>query len=102
LFQVSDVLTKRLVDGTFWILAQQFADLFDLCAEALAYPDPRACKAIGTARLRSGELGHREVTGRLDDNEQKIMNRHPVIGYELLKPLPYRAASGTTSRSAQS
>ena len=26
--------------------------------------------------------------GRLDQTEQEIMNRHPIIGYELLKPIP--------------
>jgi putative nucleotidyltransferase with HDIG domain len=40
---------------------------------------------IGKARIPLAIL---DKPGRLDASEQKIMNRHPVIGYELLKPIP--------------
>ena len=40
---------------------------------------------IGKARIPLAIL---DKPGRLDESEQGIMNRHPVIGYELLKPLP--------------
>jgi putative nucleotidyltransferase with HDIG domain len=40
---------------------------------------------IGKARIPLAIL---DKPGRLDESEQKIMNRHPVIGYELLKPSP--------------
>jgi len=40
---------------------------------------------IGKARIPLSIL---DKPGRLDENETKIMNRHPVIGYELLKPIP--------------
>ncbi len=40
---------------------------------------------VGKARIPLVIL---DKPGCLDENEQKIMNRHPVIGYELLKPLP--------------
>lgn len=38
---------------------------------------------IGKARIPIAILDKPE---RLDESELKIMNRHPVIGYELLKP----------------
>jgi putative nucleotidyltransferase with HDIG domain len=38
---------------------------------------------IGKARIPLAIL---DKPGRLDESEQKVMNRHPVIGYELLKP----------------
>jgi putative nucleotidyltransferase with HDIG domain len=40
---------------------------------------------IGKARIPLAIL---DKPGRLDESELKIMNRHPVIGYELLKPIP--------------
>jgi putative nucleotidyltransferase with HDIG domain len=40
---------------------------------------------VGKARIPLTIL---DKPGRLDENELKIMNRHPVIGYELLKPMP--------------
>ena len=40
---------------------------------------------IGKARIPLAIL---DKPGCLDEGEQKIMNRHPVIGYELLKPIP--------------
>ena len=40
---------------------------------------------IGKARIPLAIL---DKPGRLDESEQKIMNRHPVIGYELLQPIP--------------
>lgn len=40
---------------------------------------------IGKARIPLAIL---DKPGRLDADEVKIMNRHPVIGYELLKPIP--------------
>jgi putative nucleotidyltransferase with HDIG domain len=40
---------------------------------------------IGKARIPLTIL---DKPGRLDPSEQEIMNRHPVIGYELLKPIP--------------
>jgi len=40
---------------------------------------------IGKARIPLAIL---DKPGRLDENELEIMNRHPVIGYELLKPIP--------------
>jgi putative nucleotidyltransferase with HDIG domain len=40
---------------------------------------------IGKARIPLPIL---DKPGRLDPGEQEIMNRHPVIGYELLKALP--------------
>jgi putative nucleotidyltransferase with HDIG domain len=40
---------------------------------------------IGKARIPLTIL---DKPGRLDQSEQEIMNRHPVIGYELLKPIP--------------
>jgi putative nucleotidyltransferase with HDIG domain len=41
---------------------------------------------IGKARIPLAIL---DKPGRLDANELEIMNRHPVIGYELLKPIPH-------------
>jgi HD-GYP domain-containing protein (c-di-GMP phosphodiesterase class II) len=40
---------------------------------------------VGKARIPLAIL---DKPGRLDQREQEIMNRHPVIGYELLKPIP--------------
>ena len=40
---------------------------------------------VGKARIPLAIL---DKPGRLDQSEQAIMNRHPVIGYELLKPIP--------------
>ena len=40
---------------------------------------------VGKARIPLAILDKR---GRLDQSEQAIMNRHPVIGYELLEPIP--------------
>jgi putative nucleotidyltransferase with HDIG domain len=40
---------------------------------------------IGKARIPLAIL---DKPGRLDASELEIMNRHPVIGYELLKPVP--------------
>jgi putative nucleotidyltransferase with HDIG domain len=40
---------------------------------------------VGKARIPLPIL---DKPGRLDQNEQEIMNRHPVIGYELLKAIP--------------
>jgi HD-GYP domain-containing protein (c-di-GMP phosphodiesterase class II) len=40
---------------------------------------------VGKARIPLAIL---DKPGRLDQSEQEIMNRHPVIGYELLKPIP--------------
>jgi HD-GYP domain-containing protein (c-di-GMP phosphodiesterase class II) len=39
---------------------------------------------VGKARIPLAIL---DKPGRLDQSEQEIMNRHPVIGYELLKPV---------------
>ena len=40
---------------------------------------------VGKARIPLAIL---DKPGRLDQNEQKIMNLHPVIGHELLKSIP--------------
>jgi putative nucleotidyltransferase with HDIG domain len=40
---------------------------------------------VGKARIPVAIL---DKPGSLDPSEQEIMNRHPVIGYELLKPIP--------------
>ena len=40
---------------------------------------------VGKARIPLAIL---DKPGRLDPGEQEIMNRHPVIGYELLTPIP--------------
>jgi len=40
---------------------------------------------IGKARIPLNIL---DKPGRLDQSEQEIMNRHPVIGYELLQSIP--------------
>jgi putative nucleotidyltransferase with HDIG domain len=40
---------------------------------------------IGKARIPLSIL---DKPGRLDAGEEEIMRRHPVIGYELLKPIP--------------
>ena len=40
---------------------------------------------VGKARIPLAIL---DKPGRLDQNEQEIMNRHPVIGHELLKAIP--------------
>jgi putative nucleotidyltransferase with HDIG domain len=40
---------------------------------------------VGKARIPLAIL---DKPGRLDPAEQEIMNRHPVIGYELLQPIP--------------
>lgn len=40
---------------------------------------------VGKARIPLAIL---DKPGRLDQNELAIMNSHPVIGYELLKPVP--------------
>jgi putative nucleotidyltransferase with HDIG domain len=40
---------------------------------------------VGKSRIPLAIL---DKPGHLDESEQKIMNRHPVIGYELLEPLP--------------
>jgi HD-GYP domain-containing protein (c-di-GMP phosphodiesterase class II) len=40
---------------------------------------------VGKARIPLSIL---DKPGQLDQSEQEIMNRHPVIGYELLKPIP--------------
>jgi putative nucleotidyltransferase with HDIG domain len=40
---------------------------------------------VGKARIPLTIL---DKPGRLDQSEQAIMNRHPVIGYELLEPIP--------------
>ena len=40
---------------------------------------------VGKARIPLSIL---DKPGRLDQTEQEIMNRHPIIGYELLKPIP--------------
>jgi HD-GYP domain-containing protein (c-di-GMP phosphodiesterase class II) len=40
---------------------------------------------VGKARIPLSIL---DKPGRLDQSEQEIMNRHPIIGYELLKPIP--------------
>jgi putative nucleotidyltransferase with HDIG domain len=40
---------------------------------------------VGKARIPLAIL---DKPGRLDPSEQEIMNRHPVIGYELLQPIP--------------
>jgi putative nucleotidyltransferase with HDIG domain len=40
---------------------------------------------VGKARIPLAIL---DKPGRLDQSEQEIMNRHPVIGYELLQPIP--------------
>src|SRR5262249_2152122 len=40
---------------------------------------------VGKARIPLAIL---DKPGRLDPGEQEIMNRHPMIGYELLKAMP--------------
>ena len=49
---------------------------------------------IGKARIPLPIL---DKPGRLDPGEQEIMNRHPVIGYELLKALPRSARKFLTA-----
>jgi putative nucleotidyltransferase with HDIG domain len=82
---------RRYHEGTFQhcLLVTGIAVAFAL---SIKFPDADVMRLglaatlhdVGKARIPLAIL---DKPGRLDASEQGIMNRHPVIGYELLKPM---------------
>lgn len=83
---------RRYHEGTFQhcLLVTGIAVAFGM---SVKFPDTDVMRLglaatlhdVGKARIPLAIL---DKPGRLDQTEQEIMNRHPVIGYELLKELP--------------